>query len=69
MPHKDFFESLLELKGMSEREWSKQYDTDRPLGRVAKRQGEIDRILSARERFGEIVWESKRGQQTIDFGG
>ena len=32
-PHKDHFEQMLELHGMSEREWSKKYDTDRKKNR------------------------------------
>ena len=42
----DMFESLLELKGMSESDWTKRYDSERPKGQVSRRWVEIDRILS-----------------------
>ena len=65
----DMFESLLELKGMTESDWIKRYDSHRPKGQVSRRWVEIDRILSCvlPAQDGHPAVFRERNQTTLDL--
>lgn len=66
MGHKDFFEELLDVHGMSEAEWSQAYDTEH-RGYVPGRAEEIRRIMSAKAVDGKIVFENYAGQTELNI--
>ena len=67
MAHQDFFEALLELKGMSEDEWSRTYDAEHYYATRRKKDHRERMIEGDKPSSTHIKGGMGKGQQELDF--